>query len=169
MLPAERLERQLSRACSLTCTSSLRRYPRSDGGIGGVNPFTNLRARVSNSSERSIYLTHMSSIFRTPQNVPRPKLAFSLGSFSPERSAVSLFRTGSATASNPPLSAWRAQTRATSGRQGRSREAGARQRQPLRPDAGPVYCRQQQAITDLTGPHRTRISDAMRRGWQSSG
>ena len=35
-------------------------------------------------------------------------------------------RIGSATAHNPPLSAWRAQTGVASGRQGRSREAGAR-------------------------------------------
>jgi hypothetical protein len=51
------------------------------------------------------------------------------------------------TASNQPLYAWRAQTGAASGRQGRSREAGARQRQLLRPDAGPVHCRQQQEPT----------------------
>ena len=54
---------------------------------------------------------------------------------------------GALCALNPPLSAWIAQTGAASGSQGRSREAGARRRQPLRPDAGPVHCRQQQAPT----------------------
>jgi hypothetical protein len=65
------------------------------------------------------------------------------------------------TAPNPPLSAWRAHTGAASGRQGRSREAGARQRQPLRPEACPVHCCQQQASTDLVTPHLTRASDAI--------
>jgi hypothetical protein len=75
----------------------------------------------------------------------------------------------SATAPNPPLPAWTAQTGAASGRQGRSREAGARQRQSLRTDADPVHCRQQQATTGLNWPHRTRASGAKRRDLRSSG
>jgi len=67
-------------------------------------------------------------------------------------------------APNPPWSAWRAQTGAASGRQGRSREAGPRQRQPLRAEAGPVHCCQQQKDMPPDGlaskagnhrPHRT--------------
>lgn len=55
-------------------------------------------------------------------------------------------------APNPPLSAWRAQTGAASGRQGRNREAGARRRQPLRPEAGPVHCCHQQKDMPPDGP-----------------
>jgi hypothetical protein len=47
---------------------------------------------------------------------------------------------------------------AASGRQGRSREAGARQRQPLRPEAGQVHCCQQQRPQASSG----RIQLALR-------
>src|SRR5689334_12569262 len=49
-----------------------------------------------------------------------------------------------------------AQTGAASGRQGRSGEAGARQRDPLRPDVSPVHCPRRQATIGL--PDRIELA-----------
>ena len=71
---------------------------------------------------------------------------------------------GALCAPNPPWSAWRAQTGAASGRQGRSREAGPRQRQPLRAEAGPVHrCQQQKdmppdGLASKAGNHRPHLT-----------